>query len=132
VIDEPEISLHPSWQYRYIELIDRIISGFNGCHVIVATHSHFLVSDLPLYRSHVVHFKNNKTSDIDVSYIDHETHGLSAEEILLDVFDMPSTRNYFLSKEVSEALELLAEGKKESDRFVELLEKLKRYLPNLK
>ncbi|TOM38294.1 hypothetical protein, partial [Vibrio parahaemolyticus] len=50
----------------------------------------------------------------------------------LDVFDMPSTRNYFLSKEVSEALELLAEGKKESDRFVELLEKLKRYLPNLK
>ncbi|MFQ1967806.1 AAA family ATPase [Aeromonas veronii] len=132
VIDEPEISLHPSWQYRYIELIDRIIGGFNGCHVIVATHSHFLVSDLPLYRSHVVHFKNNRTSDIDVSYIAHETHGLSAEEILLDVFDMPSTRNYFLSKEVSEALELLAEGKKKSARYIELLEKLERYLPNLK
>lgn len=132
VIDEPEISLHPSWQYRYIELIDRIISGFKGCHVIVATHSHFLVSDLPLYRSHVVHFKNNRTSNIDVSYIDHETHGLSAEEILLDVFDMPSTRNYFLSKEVSEALELLAEGKRKSARYVELSEKLERYFPNLK
>ncbi len=26
VIDEPEISLHPSWQYKYVELIDKLIS----------------------------------------------------------------------------------------------------------
>jgi predicted ATPase len=132
VIDEPEVSLHPTWQYRYIELIDKIISKFSGCHVIIATHSHFLLSDLPLNRSQVVHFKNNKKSIVEVNYIDHETHGLSAEDILLNVFDMPSTRNYFLSKEVSEALELLASGDKNTDRYVELILKFKEYLPNLK
>lgn len=132
VIDEPEISLHPTWQYRYIELIDKIISKFNGCHIVIATHSHFLISDLPLHRSHIVHFKNDKKNNLEVIYIDQETLGLSAEEILLNVFDMPSTRNYFLSKEVSEALELLAEGKKESVRYLKLKSNLKKYLPNLK
>ena len=132
VIDEPEISLHPTWQYRYVNLIDKIISKFTGCHVIIATHSHFIISDLPLYRSHVVHFKSDKKSNIEVSYINDETHGLSAEDILLNIFDMPSTRNYFLSKEVSEALELLADGKKSSDRYIELVSKFSRYLPNMK
>jgi predicted ATPase len=132
VIDEPEISLHPSWQYRYIELIDKIISQFNGCHVVIATHSHFLISDLPLHRSNIVHFKNDNKSNIEVNYIDGETNGLSAEDILLNVFDMPSTRNYFLSKEVSEALELLAEGEKKSKRYEELKINLKKYLPNMK
>ncbi|KEI70318.1 hypothetical protein GV64_05850 [Endozoicomonas elysicola] len=132
VIDEPEISLHPTWQYRYVNLIDRIISKFKGCHVIIATHSHFIISDLPLYRSHVIHFKNDKRSNIQVNYIDHETHGLSAEDVLLNIFDLPSTRNYFLSKEVSEALELLADGKKTSARYIELSSRFARYLPNLK
>ncbi|GHD45464.1 AAA domain-containing protein, putative AbiEii toxin, Type IV TA system [Marinobacter persicus] len=132
VIDEPEISLHPSWQYRYIELIDRIISLRKGCHVVIATHSHFLVSDLPLERSSVVHFKEGKHSSIAVDYINGETQGLSAEDVLLNVFDLPSTRNYYLSKNISEALELVAEGKLSSDRFSHLLSILKKHLPNLK
>eukprot|EP00487_Bulimina_marginata_P004454 TRINITY_DN20804_c0_g1_i1.p1 TRINITY_DN20804_c0_g1~~TRINITY_DN20804_c0_g1_i1.p1 ORF type:complete len:134 (+),score=10.98 TRINITY_DN20804_c0_g1_i1:31-402(+) len=44
VIDEPEISLHPSWQYRYVNLLDRIIARKSGCHIFIATHSHFIIS----------------------------------------------------------------------------------------
>lgn len=132
VIDEPEISLHPSWQSKYVNLLDRLISQKTGCHVVIATHSHFLVSDLPLGRSHVVHFTEGRKSEVDVKYIEEETHGLSAEDILLNVFDMPSTRNYYLSKNISEALELVAEGKTNSDRFQDLVSSFERYLPNLK
>ncbi|MDE9455412.1 AAA family ATPase [Xenorhabdus bovienii] len=132
VIDEPEISLHPSWQSRYIELIDRILDNKTGCHIVIATHSHFIISDLPLERSHVVHFKDEKHHSITIDYIEKETYGLSAEDILLNVFGMPSTRNYYLSKEVSEALELVAEGQMNSERFNYLQSKLKRYYPNLK
>ncbi|WP_197414315.1 ATP-binding protein [Lacimicrobium alkaliphilum] len=132
VIDEPEISLHPSWQYKYVELIDRLISQKTGCHVVIATHSHFLISDLPLGRSHIVHFREGKKSEIDVEYIEEETNGLSAEDVLLNVFDMPSTRNYYLSKNISEALELVAEGKINSDRYQELIGAFEKYLPNLK
>jgi len=132
IIDEPEISLHPSWQSRYIELIDTILSNKKGCHIVIATHSHFLISDLPLDRSHIVHFKAGKHSSVIVDYINGETHGLSAEDILLNVFDMPSTRNYYLSKDISEALELVADGETNSDRFTYLIASFKRYLPNLK
>jgi predicted ATPase len=132
VIDEPEISLHPSWQYKYVELIDKLISHKNGCHVMIATHSHFLISDLPLGRSHVVHFREGRKSEIAVEYIEEETHGLSAEDILLNVFDMPSTRNYYLSRNISEALELVAQGKTSSEKYHKLVSSFKRFLPNLK
>ncbi|HHX8482682.1 TPA: ATP-binding protein [Vibrio diabolicus] len=132
VIDEPEISLHPSWQYRYIELIDKILSRKRGCHVVIATHSHFVISDLPMGRSSVVHFKANNGKSVECDYIESETHGLSAEDILLNIFDMPSTRNYYLSNEVSEALEIVAEGGRDSERFKFLVSKFKRYILHVK
>jgi predicted ATPase len=132
VIDEPEISLHPTWQYRYVNLLDRIISKKRGCHIFIATHSHFIISDLPIGRSHIVHLKKGNKSTIEAEYIDQETLGLAAEDILLNVFDMPSTRNYYLSQQVSEALEILASGDRNNQRYNELIDKFKGYLPNLK
>lgn len=132
VIDEPEISLHPSWQYRYVNLLDRIISKKRGCHIFIATHSHFIISDLPVGRSHIVHLKKGNKSTIEAEYIEQETQGLAAEDILLNVFDMPSTRNYYLSQQVSEALEILANGDKNNQRYKDLIDKFKGYLPNLK
>jgi hypothetical protein len=99
---------------------------------MIATHSHFLISDLPLGRSHVVHFREGRKSEIAVEYIEEETHGLSAEDILLNVFDMPSTRNYYLSRNISEALELVAQGKTSSEKYHKLVSSFKRFLPNLK
>lgn len=132
LIDEPEISLHPNWQSQYINLIDRIMDKVTGCHIIIATHSHFIISDLPLKRSSVINFKSDHQSKYTVNYINDDTYGLSAEDILLNIFDMPSTRNYYLSKEVSEALELLTNGKKNSPEFQNLMMKFKKYLPHLK
>jgi predicted ATPase len=37
MIDEPEISLHPSWQKKFIETIDSLRP--TGCQVLLATHS---------------------------------------------------------------------------------------------
>ncbi|GEM_PF-929060 len=132
VVDEPEISLHPSWQYRYVNLLDRIISKKRGCHIFIATHSHFIISDLPVGRSHIVHLKKGDRATVEADYIEQETQGLAAEDILLNVFEMPSTRNYYLSQQVSEALEILASGNKDNQRYKELIDKFKSYLPNLK
>lgn len=132
VIDEPEISLHPRWQYRYVELLDKILKNKKGCHVVIATHSHFIVSDLPLERSSVIHFKEGNGRFIDVDYIDAETNGLSAEDVLLNIFGMPSTRNYYLSAEISKALEMVAVGKTDSETFVNSVKKFKKYIPYMK
>jgi predicted ATPase len=46
IMDEPETSLHPTWQYRYVSQLQDIFDDFDSCHFLMATHSHFLVADI--------------------------------------------------------------------------------------
>jgi len=131
LIDEPEISLHPSWQYRYIDLLKKLLTHVNGCHIIIATHSHFLVSDLPIESSSVIAFKNNKNI-IESELIESSTFGWSAEDILLNIFQLPTSRNYYLSQLVTEALELLAQHNKKTLRLQEIKTELDKIIPLLK
>lgn len=52
LIDEPELSLHPNWQMTIIDNLDRALKN-QVCHLLIATHSHMLISDLPMNRSSV-------------------------------------------------------------------------------
>lgn len=131
LIDEPEISLHPSWQYRYIGLLINIFETFKGCHIIIASHSHFLVSDLPINYSSVITLQKEKGA-ISSQILPNSTFGWSAEDILLNIFDMPTSRNYYLSNIVTEALELLADENRSNERFLELKGVLKEVAPKLK
>ncbi|MCD0480811.1 ATP-binding protein [Chryseobacterium sp. LC2016-29] len=119
LIDEPEISLHPSWQYKYIELLNKIFENFNGCHIIIASHSHFIVSDLPSENSSVVILRY-KDGIVDSELFDEATYGWSAEDILLNVFNLPTSRNYFVAQIVTEALELLGKKEKKTEKFKRL------------
>jgi len=131
LIDEPEISLHPSWQYQYIGLLQKLLFNVKGCHVIIATHSHFLVSDLPIESSSVIAFSNKKNV-IHGNLIQASTFGWSAEDVLLNIFGLPTSRNYYLSQIVTEALEILASEKKDKKRFVEIQKELSEILNLLK
>lgn len=131
LIDEPEISLHPSWQSRYIELLSKIFTNFHGCHIILASHSHFLVTDLPPNNSSVIVLQNRKYN-ITGKLLDEPTFGWSAEDILLNVFQVPSTRNYYLSQKISQSLELIAERKMDTLEFKMLQSELMTFHKLLK
>ncbi|WP_418991467.1 AAA family ATPase [Alistipes sp.] len=131
LIDEPEISLHPSWQSRYIDLLSGIFSNFHGCHIIIASHSHFLVTDLPPRNSAVVVLQNDGY-DITGKLLNQPTFGWSAENILLNVFQVPSTRNYYLSQKISRSLELIAERQMDTQEFKQLRSELVTYYKLLK
>lgn len=48
LIDEPEISLHPSWQEKYVQFVRNIFTNAEGVmetQVIIATHSPFIVQN---------------------------------------------------------------------------------------
>ena len=97
LMDEPEISQHPSWQMSIIDYLDKCLRG-QACHLLIATHSNFLVSDLPMKRSVVLHLYKDKHRLIKAKRIESNTYGLSAEEMLFKVFHVPTTRNrYFAS-----------------------------------
>lgn len=103
LMDEPEISQHPSWQMSIIDYLDKCLKG-QSCHLLIATHSNFLVSDLPLKRSEVLHLYKDESNLIESKRIESNTYGWSAEEVLLKVFDVPTTRNRYLADIVGELM----------------------------
>lgn len=131
LIDEPEISLHPSWQYQYIGLLQKLLFHVKGCHIIIATHSHFLVSDLPIEASSVIAFSNEE-GVTNGNLIESSTFGWSAEDILLNIFGLPTSRNYYLSQIVTEALEILGSENKDKMRFTEIKSELIKIVDLLK
>ncbi|TCD22010.1 ATP-binding protein [Pedobacter psychrodurus] len=130
LIDEPEISLHPQWQVKYIDLINKILENVSGCHIIIASHSPFLASDLKPNNSSVISLKNTK-GIIYAKKIDESTYGWSAEDILLNVFEMQSTRNFNLYENVSKALVLLSNNERSNQELIKIQNKLREFYPSI-
>jgi hypothetical protein len=114
-IDEPEVSLHPNWQMRYLSFLRELLADkkFASCHVFVATHSHFLISDLKGESSSVVSLKRGSKNKLSAQILrDTNTYGWSAEQVLLDVFNVPTTRNFYIAERVGKMLKKAALGEK--------------------
>lgn len=111
LIDEPEISLHPNWQMKYLSFLRELFSDeeYATCHIMIATHSHFLISDLKGEGSKIIGLKRaEKAIEIIPMPKGQDTFGWSAEEVLLDVFNVPTTRNYFIADRIGEILDLIS------------------------
>lgn len=115
LIDEPEISLHPNWQMKYLSFLRELFghSEYATCHILVATHSHFLISDLKGDSSKILGLKRTG-KEIEVIDLPKEidTFGWSAEDVLYNVFKVVSTRNKFVAEDIAEILNELSTGDK--------------------
>ncbi|MFW2308185.1 ATP-binding protein [Aliarcobacter butzleri] len=109
LIDEPEVSLHPNWQLKYIDLLNFILDKYKGCHTIIATHSHFLISNLKKENSTVLSTKRDFSDNIKIKEISEDTFGWSAENILYNVFSMATTRNHYFEMELRKVIKYIAE-----------------------
>lgn len=109
-IDEPEISLHPNWQMRYIGFLTKLFKEYPTCHFLIATHSHFFASDLDGKYSKIIGLKrdnNNKIRTVDLPK-SLNTFGWSAEEVLLSVFQVSTSRNYFVAEKLGIMLDFIS------------------------
>lgn len=104
LIDEPELSLHPNWQMTIINNLDRALKN-QVCHLLIATHSHMLVSDLPMNRSSVSQWEKDKDGNLIANRIEENTYGWSAEEVLLKVFKTATDRNRYFGERIAKLLE---------------------------
>lgn len=118
LIDEPEISLHPTWQMRYVTFLKNVFKNYPNCHFVLTTHSHFLVSDLEGKSSSVIALKReNHTQTLSAKLLHgKDTFGWSAESVLLEIFNVPTTRNFFIADRIGDILELIS--KKDRDEFL--------------
>lgn len=125
LLDEPELSLHPNWQMSFIDNLDRALMH-QACHLLIATHSHMLVSDLPMNRSSVSQLEVDKEGRLESHQIGENTYGWSAEEVLLKVFKTATDRNRYFGERIAKLLEKMGNGeinpKEVSDELNELQE----------
>ena len=104
LLDEPELSLHPNWQMTLIDNLDRALKDL-VCHLLISTHSHMLVSDLPMKRSAVTQIEKDEKGEVNTTILSESTYGWSAEEVLLKVFKTATDRNRYFGERIGKLLE---------------------------
>lgn len=127
LVDEPELSLHPEWQNKYLSQIESIFSSYKNVHFILASHSHFFVSDLPPQKSTLIIFKHQQDS-FTSEVLPYDTSAWSAENIIYNVFGLRTTRNYYFEQDLYKLLELMKypESSKEEIKFY--IDKLSKFV----
>lgn len=118
IIDEPETSLHPNWQYKYIYGIREIFHEFKSCHFLLATHSHFFIADLVPETSSITSLISSKTDKMNIKLHDQDTFGWSADDILYNIFNMKTSRNFYLEKDLRKLLSYISKGNKENNEEI--------------
>jgi len=83
LLDEPDISLHPQWQKEFNKLLLKLIVKLDlkNIHIIITTHSPFILSDLP--KENVIFLEKGKQV-----YPDIETFGANIHTLLSHGFFM--------------------------------------------
>lgn len=116
LIDEPEISTHPEWQIKFSNDLGTYFNDVTGCHCIIATHSPHLISGTPQEESSILAIKKNSGSVSIDEY--RPPFGASVEQVLMDIFGLATSRNYFFEERLREVLfaienkeEILTSGK---------------------
>lgn len=127
LIDEPEISLHPNWQMKYMSFMRDLFSDplYAESHILIATHSHFLISDLKGGNSKIIGLKrdNNRIEIVNLPE-NIDTYGWSAEEVLYSVFNVRSTRNSFLEFDLTKLVTLVNRNSNDYDEIKRILNKI--------
>lgn len=122
LIDEPEVSLNVTWQQRYIELLSQSLGHAPGCHVLIATHSPHLISNLPTGRASVVTVLNEEEG-LALKAVDARFEGWGSEAVLYQVLGIPSASSHLFYKDLAKVLEHVQVGGEDVRVFDDFLEK---------
>ncbi|WBL32752.1 ATP-binding protein [Sinirhodobacter sp. HNIBRBA609] len=123
-VDEPENSLHPEWQRRYLEILHMAL-GYHEAKIYLASHSPVIVSGaLSSYGDDVeiIRVDGDKEFPVEISQVDGPD---SVEEILWGVFDTITPVSHFLSVELSRILQSLTDRKINQQEAVAEIHKFK-------
>ncbi|HUC81525.1 MAG TPA: AAA family ATPase [Flavisolibacter sp.] len=124
LIDEPEISLHPNWQMQYLNVLDKVFENYNNCHFIIASHSHFLVSDLKGFNSAILTlFFDPATGLIKAKLLDNDTYGWTPENILYNIFNVASVSNHYFEMDLRNLVHLISENSDDYKRIKSYVDK---------
>jgi len=124
IIDEPENSLHPTWQREYVEKVLTALS-YRGATVIVATHAPLVVtgalSDSPSIVS-VFAVRNGVTQRLPIDSA--ASAQSSIEEILWRAFEVVTPANHFVSEQIVAEVSRFEKGETSKEDVLELIQRM--------
>ena len=114
LIDEPELSLHPKWQQRIVDVYKKI--GKNN-QIIIATHSPHILGSVR--KENIMLLDKNNDGKIVVRTGDelYDSYGQPTERILEDIMGLKTTRNQEIFDKLEKIREMVNEDKYETDDF---------------
>ncbi|WP_315521090.1 AAA family ATPase [Leptotrichia wadei] len=127
LIDEPELSLHPKWQQRIVDVYRKI--GKNN-QIIIATHSPHILGSVK--KENIMLLDKDDEGKIVVRTGDelYDSYGQPTDKVLKDIMGLETTRNPKVFKLLEEAGELVDKNEYESEEFKTKYKKLREILGN--
>ena len=124
LIDEPEISLHPQWQRKIIDVYKSI--GENN-QLIIATHSPHIVGSV---KSENLRVMTKDSDGIKIVNNDNlsETYGKNIVDILCTTKELDSLRNEDITNKLNKVYDLLNKNLYNTPDFKEAFNYLRKYL----
>lgn len=114
LIDEPELSLHPKWQQRIVDVYRKI--GKNN-QIIIATHSPHILGSVK--KENIMLLDKDDEGKIVIKTGDelYDSYGQPTERILEDIMGLKTTRNQEIFDKLEKIREMVNEDKYETDNF---------------
>ena len=127
LIDEPELSLHPKWQQKIVDVYRKI--GKNN-QIIIATHSPHILGSVK--KENIMLLDKNDEGKIVVRTGDelYDSYGQPTDRVLKDIMGLETTRNPKVFKLLEEAGELVDKNEYESEEFKTKYKELREILGN--
>lgn len=125
LIDEPEISLHPEWQQRYINLLMNTFGGFYNCKFIIATHSPLVISNLKSSNCYILPMAESQI--ISAEDYNHR----SSDYQLAELFEFPGFQNEYILRTAINLFAKIRANKSFDNEDKKTLERLSGFKYNL-
>jgi len=126
LIDEPELSLHPSWQNRVLKIYENFAKA-NNCQVIIATHSPHIIGSAKSESLRILKKVDEKIEAFKYS----QSYGFEFDKILTDIMGVENLRTPEIAEDIKRLWELLKKEAYQSKEYQELYQKLEKLLGDL-
>ena len=124
LIDEPEISLHPTWQSYIFKVYKNLATKFNN-QIIIATHSPQLVASTPNENLVIL-----TKEDEHIVAKNYNAYGKDINSILVDIMGVGYLRDIDVEKQIEKIKDMMFKNNFENDIFKKEFTELEKMLEN--
>lgn len=124
LIDEPEISLHPSWQNRIVKIYKNFAKQNNN-QIIIATHSPQIVASTPNESLRILVKEKNK-----IKAISPNAYGMNVNKALTDIMGVNELRDIEVQNQYIKVKNMIHTNQYTSNDFENEFKKLEVMMQN--